>query len=352
MSDVSVRAPGRVNLIGEHVDYCGGAVLPLMLPFGVTVRAVPRTDDVVTVQSDAFEGVATIESGTEPRWVRPLWARHAGGVMAVLRDADVCVRGFDASVTSDLPVGAGLASSAAFCVAFVRAALIVAGTAPFSDAELVQLCRDAEFRATGVRCGIMDPYAALCGAPGHALLLDCATESQRRIPVERMAIVVADSGVRHELAATEYNRRRAECDAALAVLRDAGVPTEHLAHVPPDALDIIELPSPLDRRARHVVSEHLRTKAAAEALEQCDAAQLGALVDASHDSLRDDYEVSCVELDRLVEVARDVAGVHGSRMTGGGFGGCTVTIVDSAAADALIAALTPITGPAGAFRVV
>jgi galactokinase len=350
MTQVVIRAPGRVNLIGEHVDYCGGAVLPLALSQGVTVRATPRDDGVVTVHSDGFDGVAEFTPGDQPRWVRPLWARYAAGVAAALVDADVPVRGFDAVVSSDLPVGAGLASSAAFDVAFARAALIVSEHVALSDAGLVELCRDAEVRATGVRCGIMDPHVALCGAPGQALFLDCATRQHRLLDVAGIAIVVADSGVRHELGSTEYNRRRVECEGALAVLRDLGAAGEHLAHVPLEAVGDADLPEPLGRRARHVVTEHLRTRAAARALERRDGAAFGELLDASHDSLRDDYEVSCLEIDRLVDTARTVPGILGSRLTGGGFGGCTVTAVEPDAVDDLIAALAPLAGPAGVFR--
>ena len=350
-----VRAPGRVNLIGEHLDYCGGAVLPLALSLGVTVRATPRADGLVTIRSDAFDNdnddaVAEIAPGVDPRSVRPLWARYAAGVLAALRAAGVESRGFDAEVSSDLPVGAGLASSAAFDVAFARAALRVSG-ADLDDERLVDVCRDAEQRASGVRCGIMDPYASLLGTPGHALLLDCATRAHRLIPVVGVALVVADSGVRHELAATEYNRRRAECEAALDRVRAAGRDVEHLVELEPEELVGLRLPSPLDRRVAHVVGEHLRVQLAVRALAMGDFEHLGRMLDASHASLRDLFEVSCPELDALVEAAQAVPGVYGSRMTGGGFGGCTVTAVRPERVPDLLAVLQPRAGQFGAFEV-
>ena len=353
MADVVTFAPGRVNLIGEHVDYCGGAVLPLALPLGVTVRAVPRDDELVTVRSAGFDGVATVEPAARPGDVTPSWARYAAGVMDVLRDERLPLVGFDAVVTSDLPAGAGLASSAAFDVAFARSALAVSGCADAipAGAALADVCRRAEERAAGVRCGIMDPYVALHGETGRALLLDCGTLEHRGVALGDVAIVVADSGVRHALAASAYNTRRAECASAFRALIGTGCRAPFLGAATEEDVHRAALREPLASRARHVATESARTRAAAAALERGDVEAFGALLDASHDSLRDDFEVSCDELDELVAAARAVPGVLGSRMTGGGFGGCTVTAVRPDAVDAALAALLPLAGPAGAIRV-
>lgn len=338
------RAPGRVNLIGEHTDHQDGFVLPMAIGLATTVRARPRTDDVVRLESDAVHGAAEFRPGDEPCRVAPEWARGPAAVVALLRDAGLPAAGLDLGVATDLPLGAGLSSSAALHVAV---ALATIGAARASGAAvppalgeratLAALCRDAEALGTGVRCGIMDPFVSLHGRRGAAILVDCRTfvVTEVALPAGRIAFVVADSGVRHAHTSGEYGKRRDECETAARVLgvktlRDA---TPDLVHTHRAALGPVLL-----RRARHVVRENGRVGRAAASLASGDDEAFGRLLDRSHASLRDDFEVSCPELDALVEIAREVPGVLGSRMTGGGFGGSTVTAVRPGSAADLVAA--------------
>jgi galactokinase len=316
---VTARAPGRVNLIGEHTDYNAGFVLPTPIPQQTTVRLAPRADDVVRVASgNVTGGVQEFRLGDE-RAGRG-WPDFVQGVTRVLAAEGYALRGFEAAVASDVPLGSGLSSSAALTVALLRA-LREAFELKLDDLPLSLLGQRVENEFVGARVGVMDPIVCSLGAEGAALFIDTRTLDYRRLPLPAGAdLVVINSGVAHRHSAGDYNARRAECEQACALLgvrqlRDVGA--TDLAH-------LAALPEPLNRRARHVVTENARVLAAVEALESADLSRLGHLFYASHDSQRDDYEVSVPETDLLVDLARRDAGVYGARLTGGGFGGSVV----------------------------
>ncbi|MBW3573580.1 MAG: galactokinase [Actinobacteria bacterium] len=312
MATVRAHAPGRVNLIGDHTDYTGGLVLPMAIEWGTTVE-VERGADRVELRSSAKQQPALIDLDVaDPAAVEPAWARYVAGVVAVLRPRT----GATGTVQTTLPVGAGLSSSASLEVA-VALALGFEGT----ELELALACQEAEHLASGVPCGIMDQLASAAGVEGSALLIDCTSLVVTPVPVpDAVEVVVVDSGVSRTLAGSAYAERRAECEAAaqlLGPLREASLAdVESLEdHV-------------LRRRARHVVSENGRVLGFAELLAAGDVAAAGALMAASHASLRDDMEVSTPALDRLVGELSTTPGVYGARLTGAGFGGCVVALAD------------------------
>lgn len=335
MTEVVARAPGRVNLIGEHVDYSEGFVLPLAIDRATTARAVPRDDRRVRVWSDDRGGEAAFDLDDAGASARGDWSDYAQGTARAL-DRRVRLRGADVHVSTTVPIGAGLSSSAAFELAVGLALLGAAGT-DLDRGELARAAREAENGFVGLRSGIMDQLASAFGVRDHALLIDCRTAAVTPVPIPAGAgIVVSDTGVKHELASSAYNERRAESEAAAHALGAAS-----LRDVTPALLEErATLLSPLLlRRARHVVTENERTLRVAAALRAGDLRSAGQAMNASHASLRDDYEVSAPELDLLAETARHVPGVYGARMTGGGFGGSIVALADREAADALSGAL-------------
>lgn len=312
---VRAVAPGRVNLIGDHTDYMGGLVLPMAIQLTTTVEAVTG-GDAVELTSAQFDGAAHVPLPVDdPAAVEPGWARYCAGVAAELGSTS----GLVGTVDSEIPPGAGLSSSAALEVATALA--LGFGGSPL---ELARVCRAAEERATGVPCGIMDQLASAAGRAGHALLIDCATEQVDHVEVpDEFAFWVVHSGERRSLDASSYALRRAECETAAGVV--GPLPTVALA-----AIDALEDPV-VRARARHVRSECDRVGRAATALATGDAAAMGALMVASHRSLRDDFEVSTSGIDSLVLAALDRPGVHGARLTGAGFGGCIVVLADPTA---------------------
>ncbi|HVF76644.1 MAG TPA: galactokinase [Acidimicrobiales bacterium] len=310
------RAPGRVNLIGDHTDYTGGLVLPMAVNLETVVDGTREGDHVSLVSADEPERALVSLSVDDPAAVSPPWARYVAGVVAVLRPAT----GVHGTVFSTLPLGAGLSSSAALEVA-VALAVGFEGT----PLELAHACQEAEQRASGVPCGIMDQLASAAGVEGHALLIDCTTFEVMPVPVpDGLDVVVVHSGVERGLGGTAYAQRRAECEAAarqLGPLRDATL------------ADAEGIDDPvIRRRARHVVSENARVQAFAEALAAGRTGDLGPLMAASHASLRDDFEVSIPALDDLVEHLASTPGVLGARLTGAGFGGCVVALAEPGAA--------------------
>jgi galactokinase len=331
------QAPGRVNLIGEHTDYHDGFVLPLAMDRGTLVAAAARDDRRLRVHSvDAGED-RELELDHAPVERRGDWLDYVEGVARELESDVGRLRGADLLVHGDVPVGAGLSSSASLEVALAVTLLALSGR--HADARrIARLCQAAEHRYVGTRCGIMDQLTVAAGRAGQALLIDCRSLRVSPIPLPggRAAVLVCHSGVRHRLAASGYNDRRAESEAAL---RAIAPDRRALRDVRPPEVARARLDPVLERRARHVVLEIDRTRRAARALRGGDLDAFGALMVESHRSLRDDYEVSTPELDALVDAALSHPGVYGSRMTGGGFGGCTVTLVRPADADAAGAAI-------------
>lgn len=326
VQSVTARAPGRVNLIGDHTDYNGGFVLPCAIAYETAVRA--RPEESRSIRAESPFGSASFELAAMPSTRKGDWSDYLRGVIVELQRAGVALRGCALEVTSNLPAGAGLSSSASFEIAAALALLGVGG-ASLPPLELALLAQRAEELHAGTRCGIMDQFTVLHARPGHAILLDARSLSFSYVAVPNaIRIVVCNTMVKHELSAGSYNQRRSECEAAAAILRERYPGAAQLRDVSMEELEQARttLPPLLYRRARHVVSENNRVPAAAQSLKNADVRQFGELMNASHESLRDDFEVSCPELDLMVELARDL-GALGARMTGGGFGGCTVNAV-------------------------
>jgi galactokinase len=323
------HAPGRVNLIGEHTDYNDGLVMPAALGLATWVAIAPRPDRRLAIHSEHFgESVEFELDETAPR-PRQHWSDYARGVAVMLMRAGHRLRGAEMLIQSDIPLGAGLSSSAAIEVA-VGLALLENSGCLIDRVALAQICQRAENEFVGIGCGIMDQFVACCGCAGQALLLDCRSLAYRLLPLPAEArLMICNTMVRHQLASSEYNRRRAECETGVRLLVQAIPEVRALRDVTLAQLREYEhaLPAIIYRRCQHVISENARVLAAAAALEQGDLSGFGQLMTESHHSLRDEYEVSCAELDLLVELADRIEGVYGARMTGGGFGGCTINLV-------------------------
>ncbi|MFV9504576.1 MAG: galactokinase [Oscillochloridaceae bacterium umkhey_bin13] len=331
-----VRAPGRVNLIGEHTDYNDGFVLPIAIDRATFVAARKRPDHTVRAVSTNFDAEDSFELDAFGRSPDQPWGDYVRGMAAGLLARDLPLAGADLLISSDVPLGAGLSSSASLEVA-VGYAFQLLNEINLLGEELALLAQGAENSFVGMQCGIMDQFMAALGQAGHALLLDCRDLSYRPIPIPAEArIVVCDSGIRHSLVGSEYNERRAACEEAVALLKPHLPGIHALRDVTPEQLaaHADRLPPVTLQRARHVVSEISRTLQAAAALEAGDLSGFGALMYASHASLRDDYEVSVPEIDALVALAQDLPGCYGSRLTGGGFGGSTVSLVRTNAVEA------------------
>ena len=323
------RAPGRVNLIGEHTDYNDGFVMPAAIGFYTWIAAAKREDRILEAYSDHFEEKITFSLDALDGPPRKHWSDFIRGVAATFEGAGYKLAGANLVIHTDVPLGGGLSSSASLEVATALALTVPAGIA-VPRLELAKLCQAAENQYVGARCGIMDQFIASFGVSGSALMLDCRSLKYQLIPVPRdLRLVVCNSMVRHEHASGEYNRRRADCEAGVKLLAQHLPGIRALRDVGIADLDKYKdaLPETIYRRCRHVVSENQRVLDAAKALESGDPDGFGGLMYASHASLRDDYEVSCKELDLLVELASSSPGIYGARMTGGGFGGCTVNLV-------------------------
>jgi galactokinase len=324
-----VRAPGRVNLIGEHTDYNEGFVLPIAIDRATFVAGRSRSDQTVRVYSANFDEEDSFTLDRIERSAERPWSNYVRGVVKGLLARDLPLTGADLLVESDVPLGAGLSSSASLEVA-VGYAFQLLNNINLLGEELALLAQGAENSFVGMQCGIMDQFMSALGRAGHALLLDCRDLSYRTIPIPPdVRVVVCDSGVRHTLVGSEYNERRAACHEAVQLLRTRLPKISALRDVSPAQLQANAdvLPPAILPRARHVVAEIDRTRRAAEALEQGELVRFGQFMLESHVSLRDDYEVSVPEIDTLVELARALPGCYGSRITGGGFGGSTVSLV-------------------------
>jgi galactokinase len=326
------RAPGRVKLIGEHTDYNDGFVLPMAIDRETCVAARPRPDRQVRIFSLNLDEHAAFDLDRPGARERGIWLDYIEGVARALERRGVRLVGADLAISSDVPVGAGLSSSAALEVSTGLALASIAGV-EIDRVELALAGQEAEHTYVGAKVGIMDQFIAALGRAGHALLIDCRTLETQAIPVDttETLVVICDTRVKHELSASEYNTRRAECEQGVELLRRAGLGNiSALRDVSEADFDHYggALPEVVGRRCRHVVTENARALDAAAALKDGRLEEMGRLMLASHESLRRDYEVSCRELDVLVEIAMSLAGATlGARMTGGGFGGCTVNLV-------------------------
>lgn len=323
-------APGRVNLIGEHTDYNDGFVLPMAINCETAVAAAARDDRRVRAFSLELDTAAEYDLDRPGRKQRNSWLDYVEGVAQALESRGVRLRGADLMIDSNVPVGAGLSSSAALEVS-VGLALTIVSEAEVNKATLALAGQQAEHEYVGIKCGIMDQFTAALARAGHALLIDCRTLDTQYIPLtgSRACIAICDTRVKHELAASEYNTRRTQCEHGVAILRESLPEIRALRDVSAADFRSLEghLPDPVRRRCRHVITENARTLAAAEALTVGDLDEMGRLMFLAHASIRDDFGVSCAELDLLVEIAQSIKGVIGARMTGGGFGGCTVNLV-------------------------
>ncbi|HJR07473.1 MAG TPA: galactokinase [Pyrinomonadaceae bacterium] len=329
------RAPGRVNLIGEHTDYNEGFVLPMAIDRDTLVAARRREGRRVRIYSLNVGEHAEFDLDHAGERERGIWLDYIEGVARALERRGVRLQGADLALASDVPVGAGLSSSAALEVSTGLALAAVSGV-EVDRVELALAGQEAEHTYVGAKVGIMDQFIAAMGRARHALLIDCRSLQTEAVPIDtsRTVVAICDTRVKHDLATSEYNTRRAECEQGVEILRQAGSYTHEevraLRDIDEDDLRRYEhlLPKIIRRRCRHVVTENKRTLEAAEALKANFLEEMGRLMYMSHESLRDDYEVSCAELDEMVRIARTLGdAVLGARMTGGGFGGCTVNLV-------------------------
>jgi galactokinase len=323
-------APGRVNLIGEHTDYNDGFVLPMAIDRATVVAAAARDDRRVRVYSLNLDEAGAFELNRPGSGRRGVWLDYVEGVARVLEARGALLRGADFAISSDVPAGAGLSSSAALELS-VGLALVTLSGAAVERVSLALAGQQAEHTFVGTKSGIMDQLVVALGQSGHALFIDCRSLEVEPIPMkmEDVAVAVCDTRVKHELSSSEYNKRRAECERGVELLREVLPGIRALRDVSMAEFARCEerLPEVIRRRCRHVVTENARTLSAAEALRSGELETMGQLMAESHRSLRDDYEVSSAELDAMVSIANRVRGVLGARMTGGGFGGCTVNLV-------------------------
>ena len=329
------RAPGRVNLIGEHTDYNGGFVMPAALEFATLTAASQRSDRRLQVYSMIMDETREFDLDSPPPGPTGDWSDYIVGVALMLESSGRNLSGADLIVWSDVPIGAGLSSSAALEVSCAHALLTESGL-PFDPIEIAQICQRAENDFVGMRCGVMDQYIACCGVAGHALLIDCRSLASRHVAIApNLRILIANSGVRHQHAGGEYNLRREACEEGVRLLSRYLGPIQALRDVTPQQLESKrrKLPELIYRRCRHIVTENARVLEAERALETGDFVACGRAMNASHLSMRDDFEITCPEVDMLAGLAQNVKGVYGSRMTGGGFGGCTISLIEEWAID-------------------
>ncbi len=337
-----VAAPGRVNLIGEHTDYNDGFVLPMAIERYILFAADANTHSQVTLHSVTTGETATFSLRPKVERGEPAWSNYVRGVIAGFQAHWRKVSGFDAVIEATLPLGGGLASSAALEVAAATLLETMAGK-PLNPLEKALLCQQAEHDFAGVPCGIMDQFTSILGQENHALLLDCRSRTTTPVPMTdpTVTVLIINTNVRHRLAEGEYAKRRAQCETAARALN-----VRALRDATPAALEAARarMDPVVFRRARHVISENDRTRQAAQAIQDSDWPTVGRLMYESHASLRDDYEVSCRELDAVVEMVQAMGpegGVIGCRMTGGGFGGCAVSLVKTDAVQHITRSLDP-----------
>jgi galactokinase len=328
------RAPGRVNLIGEHTDYNDGYVMPAAINLACWVAVEARNDRTLTIQSANAAGEAQVNLDHLPAKRSGQWTDYVIGIAAGLEQAGFRLPGANLHIESEVPLGSGLSSSAALETSVAYALLDSAGY-QVDRRKLALLCQRAENEFVGARCGIMDQFVACHGKSGHALLLDCRSLDFQllRVP-EQVRLIICNTMVKHELGSSEYNLRRAECEQAVQLLARSIPRVRALRDVSKRELEENRdlLPATIYKRACHVIEENDRVLRAAAALETGNLPLFGELLAESHHSLKNNYEVSCQELDLMVEIANQISGVYGARMTGGGFGGCTINLVRAEAA--------------------
>src|SRR5262249_15244930 len=323
-------APGRVNLIGEHTDYNDGFVLPMAINRRTYVAAAPRSDRQVLVHSLNLKEDAAFSLNQNQPLERGNWANYIAGVTFVVQQQGLDLRGLDLAIDSDVPIGSGLSSSAAIEVS-VGLAFVTLNRQQIDERGLALASQKAEHIYAGTQCGIMDQLTATTAQKGHALLIDCRSLVATAIPMhlDNAVVVVCNTNVKHELASSAYNQRRTQCEEGVKILarKIPGVRALRDVSIADFEKYQSELPDPIDRRCRHVITENDRTLRAAQALRFADLDKFAELMSQSHRSLRDDFEVSSRELDIMVEIAAQHPAYLGARMTGGGFGGCTVNLV-------------------------
>jgi galactokinase len=325
------RAPGRVNLIGEHTDYNDGFAMPAAIEFYCWVAVSTREDRKLSIYSEEFSATADADLDSASHQPSKTWSDYPVGVALQLEQAGFRLRGANLLIESEVPMGAGLSSSAAIEVATALALVGQSGWSP-DRVQLAQLCQKAENEFVGARVGIMDQFVSLHGQEDHALVLDCRALSFESLLIpDSVKLVISNTMVKHELASSEYNRRRADCEEAVRRLAEVLPGIRALRDVSLEQLERHRgvLSEVIYKRALHIVTENARVLDSAEALRSGDIARFGMRMAESHRSLRDLYEVSCRELDLMVDLAYQQRGVFGARMTGGGFGGATINLVDA-----------------------
>jgi galactokinase len=338
LAESIIRAPGRVNLIGEHTDYNDGFVLPMAIDRWTCLALRRREDRSVRLHSLEFDETQTFSlDGLVPDAAHG-WAAYPHGVAGALVEADFQLTGFDGVIASTVPIGAGLSSSASVELAVARAFAVVSGF-DWDAPRLARICQRAENHWVGVNCGIMDQLISASGLAGHAVLMDCRDLSLRYVPLpSSISIVILDTGKRRGLVDSAYNERRSQCAAAAKACG-----AKALRDVTESGLDATAhlLDEDTFRRARHVITENRRTQEAAEAMAGGDTVRMGTLMNESHRSLRDDFEVSCCELDIMVDIAQRQKGCLGARMTGAGFGGSAIALVRTTAIEDFLSGVAP-----------
>jgi galactokinase len=332
-------APGRVNLIGEHTDYNDGFVFPSAIEFKSRVAIAPRPDGKLVLHSQEFSQHFEFDVGQLPGAKVGAWCDYVLGVLVTLREVGVTTSGADVLVRGEVPIGSGLSSSAALEVASALAFMSLNG-ASLPMPQVAKLCQRAENTFVGAKVGIMDQFVSCLGKAGQALLLDCRSLEYKLVPIpEGVRLVICNTMVKHENAGGEYNLRRSECEQGVKILAKWYPGLRALRDVTSQQVEqhSRDLPDVIYKRCSHVVSENERVLESAEALKSGNLRRFGELMKASHRSLRDLYEVSCSELDTMVEAAEGLPGCWGGRLTGGGFGGCTVNLVNTSDAESFAA---------------
>ncbi|MGD0733935.1 MAG: galactokinase [Terracidiphilus sp.] len=331
-------APGRVNLIGEHTDYAEGFVMPAAINFATLAGISPRSDGKIAIYSENYGEEKIFDAATLPTTAEKHWSDYPLGVVSILAGQGNTIPGFSLSLWGDVPLGSGLSSSASVEVATALAITSIIGVS-YPGPVLARLCQRAENEFVGANCGIMDQFISANGAEDHALLLDCRDLSFKLAPIPpNVALVIANTMVKHAITGGEYSTRRAEVEAACAVIASHRSGVKFLRDCSVEDLEKwgSEMTPNSLKRARHVITENLRTVAAADALLRRDLPELGRLMAEAHQSYSQDFEASCAEADAMVALAQDLPGLIGARLTGGGFGGCTINLVELSAAPAFV----------------